>query len=74
MQSGLPEYPGAIVAGPAHVVARAERVASYSTAIWGGIALAVDVEDADSAAVYGDISRGVDKRLWVKAFRTMRPL
>jgi starvation-inducible DNA-binding protein len=29
------------------------------------IVLAADVEDADTAAVYTDISRGVDKRLWV---------
>jgi DNA-binding ferritin-like protein len=65
LQSGLPEYPGAIVAGHAQVVALAERLASYSAATWGGIALAADVEDADSAAVCGDISRGIDKRLWV---------
>jgi DNA-binding ferritin-like protein len=30
-----------------------------------GIALAAEVEDAGSAAVYTDISRRVDKRLWV---------
>jgi hypothetical protein len=74
MQSGLPEYPGAIVAGHAHVVALEERFASYSAAIWGGIALAADVEEVDSAAVHGDISRGDDKRFWVKVFRAMRSL
>jgi starvation-inducible DNA-binding protein len=31
----------------------------------GSIALAADVEDADTAAVYTDLSRGVDKRLWI---------
>jgi starvation-inducible DNA-binding protein len=65
MQSTLPEYPATIVDGTAHVVALAERFANYATAMRGGIALAADVEDADSAAVYTDISRGVDKRLWV---------
>jgi starvation-inducible DNA-binding protein len=64
-QSRLPEYPDAIVEGRAHVRALAERFAPYATAVRGGIALAADVEDADSAAVYTDISRGVDKRLWV---------
>lgn len=64
MQSRLPEYPGAIVDGNAHVVALAERLASYATTIRGSIVLAADVEDADSAAVYTEISRGVDKRLW----------
>jgi starvation-inducible DNA-binding protein len=53
------------VDGTAHVVALAERFTDYATAMRGGIALAADVEDADSAAVYTDISRGVDKRLWV---------
>jgi starvation-inducible DNA-binding protein len=65
IQSTLPEYPDTIVDGTAHVVALAERFASYATAMRGDIALAADVEDADSAAVYTDISRGVDKRLWV---------
>jgi starvation-inducible DNA-binding protein len=64
MQSTLPEYPDTIVEGHAHVVALAERFASYATAVRGGIARAADVEDADSATVYTDISRGVDKQLW----------
>jgi DNA-binding ferritin-like protein len=31
----------------------------------GDIALAADVEDAGTAAVYTDLSRGVDKQLWI---------
>jgi starvation-inducible DNA-binding protein len=65
MQSRLPEYSDAIVDGNTHVLALAERFADYATAIRGDIALAADVEDADSAAIYTDISRGIDKRLWV---------
>jgi starvation-inducible DNA-binding protein len=65
MQSRLPEYSDAIVDGNTHVLALAERFADYATAMRGDIALAADVEDADSAALYTDISRGVDKRLWV---------
>jgi starvation-inducible DNA-binding protein len=64
MQSRLAEYPDALMDGHAHVVALAERFAPYARAVRGGIALAADVEDADTAAVYTDISRGVDKRLW----------
>ena len=41
----------------------AERVAPYATPLRDSIALAADVEDAGSAALYTDISRGVDKRL-----------
>src|SRR5438093_13171265 len=64
-RSTLPEYLGAIMDGPAHVRALAERVAPYATALRDNITLAADVEDAGSAAVYTDISRGVDKQLWV---------
>lgn len=64
-RSTLPEYPGAIMDGLAHVQALAERVAPYATALRDNITLSADVEDAGSAALYTDISRGVDKQLWV---------
>ncbi len=63
--SQLPEYPSALVEGNDHVVALVERFAPYATVMRGGITQAADVEDAGSAAVYTDISRGVDKQLWV---------
>lgn len=63
-QSMLPEYPSDLVEGNAHVLALAERFAFYATALRAGISHATDVEDAGSAAVYTDISRGVEKRLW----------
>ena len=63
--SKLTEYPDAIADGDAHVTALAERFAHYATVMRGGITQAADVEDAGSAAVYTDISRGVDKHLWV---------
>ena len=62
-QSRLPEYPGAIMDGDAHVRALAERFAPYATALRADIAHATEVEDAGSAAIYTDLSRGVDKRL-----------
>ena len=61
--SKLPEYPGTITAGEAHVLALAERFAPYTTAMRDAIMHAADVGDADTAAVYTDISRGVDNRL-----------
>ena len=64
LQSRLVEYPGAVMNGNAHVLALAGRFAQYATALRDDIALAADVEDAGSAAVYTDISRGIDKRLW----------
>jgi len=62
-QSTLPEYPGALLEGQAHLRALAERFAPYATALRDAIARAAEVEDAGSAAVYTDISRGVDKQL-----------
>lgn len=62
-QSTLPEYPSDLAAGNAHVLALAERFGPYTKAMREAIAHAADVGDADTAAVYTDISRGVDKRL-----------
>ncbi len=61
--SALPEYPGEIAEGNAHVLALAERFAHYTTVIRDAIARAADVGDTDTSAIYTDISRGVDKRL-----------
>lgn len=61
--SRLPEYPGALMDGDAHVRALTECFASYATALRADIAHATEVEDAGSAALYTDISRGVDQRL-----------
>ena len=49
--------------GPAHVQALAERVAPYATALRDNITRTADVEDAGSAALYTDLSRGVDQQL-----------
>ena len=62
-QSPLPEYPSHLTAGSAHVLAVAERVAPYATALRASITHAADVEDAGTAAVYTDMARGVEKRL-----------
>jgi len=62
--SKLTEYP-ALVEGADHVAALVEQFAHYATVMRSSIALAADVEDAGSAAVYTDISRGVDKQLWI---------
>jgi starvation-inducible DNA-binding protein len=64
-QSTLPEYPSQVVDGNAHVHALAERFGHYAKAMRAGITQAADVEDMDTAAVYTDVSRGVDKRLWI---------
>jgi starvation-inducible DNA-binding protein len=63
MQSTLLEYPGDITESDAHVRALAERVAHYARELRADITHAADVEDADTANVYTDLSRGIDQRL-----------
>jgi len=65
LESTLPEYPGALQEGYAHVRALAERFAPYATVLRDAIARAAEVEDAGSAALYTDLSRGVDQQLGV---------
>jgi starvation-inducible DNA-binding protein len=65
MQSRVAASPDTLVDGHAQVGALVERFAPYARAMRGSIALAADVEDADTAAVYTDLSRGVDKQLWI---------
>jgi starvation-inducible DNA-binding protein len=64
VQSPLPEYPADLTAGSAHVLAVMERVAPYAAALRASITHAADVEEAGTAAVYTEIVRGVEKRLW----------
>ena len=61
--STLPEYPGALMDGDAHVRALVECFTAYATAIRGDITHTADVEDAGTAALYTDLSRGVDQQL-----------
>lgn len=65
MQSKLPEYPDAVMEGDGHVLALVERFGRYAVTLRDDIVLATDVEDAGSAALYTDISRGIDKQLWI---------
>jgi len=62
-QLTLLEYPSDLIEGSAHVLALAERFASYATALRTSIRHATDIEAVGSAALYTDITRGVEKRL-----------
>ena len=64
-RSQLAEYPPTLIEGNAHVGALVERFAHYAMMMRSSITQAADVEDAGSAAIYTDISRGVDKQLWL---------
>ncbi|MBW4694712.1 MAG: DNA starvation/stationary phase protection protein Dps [Lyngbya sp. HA4199-MV5] len=62
--SELPEYPFDILDGKDHVVALADRYAIYAKLVRQGIAKTDDLGDADTADLYTEVSRAIDKRLW----------
>ncbi|ARV60532.1 DNA starvation/stationary phase protection protein Dps [Nostocales cyanobacterium HT-58-2] len=60
----LPEYPLDIDAGLDHVAALADRFAPYAKHIREAIDKTNDLGDADTADLYTEVSRTIDKRLW----------
>ncbi len=60
----LPEYPFDIDAGIDHVTALADRFAPYAKHIRAAINKTNDLGDADTADLYTEVSRTIDKRLW----------
>jgi starvation-inducible DNA-binding protein len=63
-QSILPEYPYEITTGIEHVTALAERYALFAAHLRSGIEQTDSLGDADTADLYTEISRAIDKRLW----------
>ncbi|MDV3000873.1 MAG: DNA protection during starvation protein [Chroococcopsis gigantea SAG 12.99] len=60
----IPEYPYDIVDGVEHVTALAERYALYAGHLRDAIDATGNLGDADTADLYTEISRDIDKRLW----------
>ncbi|QLE58287.1 DNA starvation/stationary phase protection protein Dps [Nostoc sp. TCL26-01] len=60
----LPEFPFDILDGKEYVAALADRFAPYAKHIREAIAKTDDLGDADTADLYTEISRTIDKRLW----------
>jgi starvation-inducible DNA-binding protein len=63
-QSNLEEYPLDIAAGMQHVAAVADKLAIFGRSIRAGIDLAAKLGDADTADLFTEISRAIDKQLW----------
>jgi starvation-inducible DNA-binding protein len=63
-RSKLPEYPLEIFDGKDHVEALATRLALYAKSVRQNIDAANSLEDADTADLYTEVSRAIDKRLW----------
>jgi starvation-inducible DNA-binding protein len=63
-ESVLPEYDLDAVTGAEHVTALADRFGAYAKHVREAIDTADGLEDADTADLYTEISRTIDKRLW----------
>jgi starvation-inducible DNA-binding protein len=62
--SRLPEYPLDAVDGSAHVAALVERFAALGKTTRAAIDTASDFGDADTADIFTEVSRSLDKDLW----------
>ncbi len=62
--SSLPEYPDHLVAGRDHVEALADRFAAYAASVRAAIDTSEEHGDKDTADLFTEVSRSVDKHLW----------
>jgi starvation-inducible DNA-binding protein len=62
--SSLPEYPERPRNGMAHVEALAERFGTLAAGVRAAIEVADKAGDADTADLFTEVSRGIDKSLW----------
>ena len=62
--SSLPEYPHDIFSGKAHVDALAERLADFGGKVRKAIDVADQAGDQDTADLFTEVSRAVDKSTW----------
>jgi len=62
--SRLPEYPLDLDSGRGHVKALSAALAAFGASARSGIDAATALGDADTADLFTEISRGVDKLLW----------
>src|SRR5690242_9214698 len=63
-RSSLAEYPAHAVDGRSHVEALSSALAAFGKAARKAIADADDLGDLDTADVFTEVSRGIDKWLW----------
>ena len=64
-RSRLEEYPPDIAEGSAHVQALAKALATFGREVRLAIDEADDLDDADTVDLFTEVSRGIDKWLWM---------
>lgn len=62
--SSLPEYPLNISSGSKHVAALAHGISRFGELVRKGIQVCTNLNDADSADILTQVSRGADMNLW----------
>jgi len=72
-KSSLAEYPLKISSGRNHVAALAGALAAFGKLARKAIGHADELGDADTADVFTEVSRGVDKWLWMVEAHLERP-
>ena len=63
-RSSLAEYPAMAVDGRSHVEALSSALAAFGAAARKGIDQANELGDLDTADLFTEVSRGIDKWLW----------
>ena len=63
-RSSLAEYPAQAVDGRSHVEALSSALAAFGAAARKGIDQANELGDLDTADLFTEVSRGIDKWLW----------
>jgi starvation-inducible DNA-binding protein len=63
-RSSLSEYPAKTVEGHSHVEALSSALATFGKSVRKAIDTANDFNDLDTADLFTEISRGIDKWLW----------
>ena len=63
-RSALAEYPATAVGGSSHVEALSTVLAAFGKAARQAIKTANDIGDLDTADLFTEVSRGIDKWLW----------
>lgn len=63
-RSSLPEYPAKAADGRSHVEALSSALAAFGAAARKGIDQASELGDLDTADLFTEVSRGIDKWLW----------
>jgi starvation-inducible DNA-binding protein len=73
-RTALLDYPGSLSTGEEHVAALSDALSQFGRTVRIGIEEMNDLEDAASADILTEVSRGIDKWLWfVEAHQQTRP-